>query len=92
MGFFNRYAEDLEEAIGRLRYLIVGGDALDPRVIARLLRGKRPEHLLNGYGPTETTTFALTHEIQEVPEGASSIPIGRPIAGVLRPPDRTSPQ
>ena len=40
----------------------------------------RHEHLVNGYGPTETTTFAITHEIREVPEGARSIPLGRPIS------------
>src|SRR5262249_27211005 len=34
---------------------------------------------VNGYGPTETTTFAVTHEIREVAEGARSIPLGRPI-------------
>ena len=35
---------------------------------------------MNGYGPTETTTFATTYEITGLPPGAQSIPIGRPIA------------
>jgi acyl-CoA synthetase (AMP-forming)/AMP-acid ligase II/aryl carrier-like protein len=48
--------------------------------MARVLRDSPPEHLVNGYGPTETTTFAITHEITEVAEGAKGIPIGRPIA------------
>ena len=34
---------------------------------------------MNGYGPTETTTFAVTHEIEEVGEKERSIPIGKPI-------------
>ncbi len=80
VGLFNQYADELARELGRLRYLIVGGDALDPRVVARVLRSHPPEHLLNGYGPTETTTFATTHEIRSVPEGARSIPLGRPIA------------
>ena len=80
VGLFNQYADALAEEFSTLRYLIVGGDALDPRVIARVLQGKHPQHLLNGYGPTETTTFATTHEITVVPEKARSIPIGRPIA------------
>jgi amino acid adenylation domain-containing protein len=80
VGLFNQYADDLQAVWGRLRYLIVGGDALDPRTIERVLRGGAPAHLLNGYGPTETTTFAITHEITGVPEGARSIPLGRPIA------------
>src|SRR5262249_50046123 len=78
-GLFNQYADGLSEVIGGLRYLIVGGDVLDPRVISRVLRRNPPQHLLNGYGPTETTTFAITYEIKEVPEGTKSIPLGRPI-------------
>ncbi len=36
--------------------------------------------MINGYGPTETTTFALTLSIpRPFPADASSIPIGRPI-------------
>ncbi|HEX8360464.1 MAG TPA: amino acid adenylation domain-containing protein, partial [Longimicrobium sp.] len=79
VGLFNRYVDALQDVLPRLRYLIVGGDALDPRVIARVVERHAPRNLLNGYGPTETTTFALTHLITEVPEGARSIPLGRPI-------------
>ncbi|HEX2080603.1 MAG TPA: non-ribosomal peptide synthase/polyketide synthase [Longimicrobium sp.] len=79
VGLFNQYADALATVLPRLRYLIVGGDALDPHIIARVLARGAPEHLLNGYGPTETTTFALTHEIDRVADGARSIPLGRPI-------------
>ncbi|MFP3498643.1 AMP-binding protein, partial [Pseudomonas sp. SIMBA_059] len=50
---------------------------LDPSVIARVLKDGAPQHLLNGYGPTEATTFSTTHEITRADEG--SIPIGRPV-------------
>ncbi|HEY2360447.1 MAG TPA: amino acid adenylation domain-containing protein [Candidatus Angelobacter sp.] len=79
VGLFNQYADRLIEEWGRLRYLLVGGDALNPATIRRVLRSNPPQHLVNGYGPTETTTFAATHEIREVSKGAQSIPIGRPI-------------
>ncbi|MHB1059850.1 MAG: non-ribosomal peptide synthetase, partial [Rhodanobacter sp.] len=80
VGLFNEMAEALAEAFGRLRYLLVGGDALDPASVARALsRPGRPGCLINGYGPTETTTFAATHAVASVPAGARSIPIGRPI-------------
>ena len=52
----------------------------DPRVAARVLERSPPQRLLNGYGPTETTTFAATYQIREVAPSATSIPIGRPIA------------
>jgi amino acid adenylation domain-containing protein len=80
VGLFNQYVDALAEELASLRYLIVGGDALDPRAISRLLCGNPPQHVINGYGPTETTTFAITHEITAVPDNARSIPIGRPIA------------
>jgi amino acid adenylation domain-containing protein len=80
VGLFNQYADALAEEFPRLRYLLVGGDSLDPKVIARVLRNSPPQHLINGYGPTETTTFAITHEIEVVSEGATRIPLGRPIA------------
>jgi amino acid adenylation domain-containing protein/non-ribosomal peptide synthase protein (TIGR01720 family) len=79
VGLFNQYVEELKEELSGLRYLIVGGDALDARAMKRMLGGKGPEHLFNGYGPTETTTFALLHEIREIGEKERSIPIGRPI-------------
>ena len=81
VGLFNEYLDALAPTLGRLRHLLIGGDALDARKVAQLLHGPhRPQRLVNGYGPTETTTFALTHEIVDVAEGARSIPIGRPIA------------
>ncbi|SFY30208.1 non-ribosomal peptide synthetase, partial [Pseudomonas sp. NFACC47-1] len=76
-GLFHQYAASLMTAFARLRYLIVGGDVLDPAVIGRVLKEGAPVHLLNGYGPTEATTFTTTYEIKAVGEG--SIPIGRPL-------------
>ncbi|EGH34111.1 amino acid adenylation, partial [Pseudomonas syringae pv. japonica str. M301072] len=76
-GLFHQYASGLGEAFSRLRYLIVGGDVLDPAVIGRVLANNAPQHLLNGYGPTEATTFSATYEIVSV--GNGSIPIGKPV-------------
>ena len=68
VGLFNQYAGVLAEVIPRLRFLIVGGDVLDVHVTSRVLRESPPQHFLNGYGPTETTTFAATCEIAHVAE------------------------
>jgi amino acid adenylation domain-containing protein/FkbH-like protein len=80
VGLFNQCADDLACAFERLRYLLVGGDVLDPRVIERVLERSPPQRLLNAYGPTESTTFATTYRIERVSESARSIPIGSPIA------------
>ncbi|WP_426135211.1 amino acid adenylation domain-containing protein [Pseudomonas sp. PWP3-1b2] len=77
-GLFHQYADALLPVFRQLRYLIVGGDVLDPLVIGRVLKHGKPQHLLNGYGPTEATTFSTTFEITTAGEGA--IPIGRPIS------------
>ncbi|WP_158296359.1 non-ribosomal peptide synthetase [Pseudomonas viciae] len=76
-GLFHQYADRLMDVFAQLRYLIVGGDVLDPAVIGRVLKDGAPAHLLNGYGPTEATTFSTTYEIKAVGEG--SVPIGRPL-------------
>ncbi|MCC7247705.1 MAG: amino acid adenylation domain-containing protein, partial [Lysobacter sp.] len=81
VGLFNEYLDALAPSFSRMKYVLVGGDALDPRKVAQALATElRPERLFNAYGPTETTTFAVTHHIERMADGARSIPIGRPIA------------
>ncbi len=62
-----------------LRTLIVGGDRFDVETATRLQAAAPPRELINGYGPTEATTFATTWALAGRPAGAV-IPIGRPIA------------
>lgn len=61
-----------------LEWLLVGGDTLSPAHIALVKTHFPSLKLINGYGPTENTTFSLCHRIEVVEAG--SIPIGRPIA------------
>jgi thioesterase domain-containing protein/acyl carrier protein len=77
---FNLMAQEAPTAFGRMRNVVFGGEAADPRSVATVLQRGAPQHLVNGYGPTETTTFAVCNEVRSVPEGAISIPIGRPIS------------
>ena len=75
---FNRLAHDAPAMFGGLRILVFGGEPADAESVRLVLAHGRPQRLVNGYGPTETTTFAICHVIEKV-EG-TSIPIGRPIA------------
>ncbi|WP_350304365.1 amino acid adenylation domain-containing protein [Photorhabdus viridis] len=79
VGLFNRLAAELSPVLPQIKILIVGGDALDPHVIAQVLHNNPPQQLLNGYGPSEGTTFTATYCITALPEGTTNIPIGRPI-------------
>src|SRR5262249_37740659 len=76
---FNQYADAIPETLSRLRFLLCGGERSEPSSFERVLEQSGPGNLIHCYGPTEATTFAITHEVTEVPEGAKSIPLGRPI-------------
>ncbi|HEX4773104.1 MAG TPA: non-ribosomal peptide synthetase [Bryobacteraceae bacterium] len=77
---FSVMAATIPTAFGRMRTLMAGGDAVNPEAARTILKMGPPQRLVNGYGPTECTTFSVCHWIQSVPEGARSIPIGRPIS------------
>jgi amino acid adenylation domain-containing protein/FkbH-like protein/thioester reductase-like protein len=79
-GLFNQYCNVLTGVFPQLRYLMVGGESLEPGAIRRVLRDSPPQHLMNAYGPTECTTFSTTHLIESVDGSATSIPIGKPMA------------
>ncbi|MEK4317564.1 non-ribosomal peptide synthetase [Bacillus sp. FSL R7-0229] len=76
---FNRLTEEHPEALSGLHALLVGGDALSAAHIRKALP-YLPEGLLNGYGPTENTTFSCVHHIRALEEDQATVPIGQPIA------------
>jgi len=78
---FNMYMSTEPRIISRFKYLIVGGEPLDPSVIRAALKQHKPKHLINGYGPTENTTFSTYNDITFLPESATNVPVGRPISG-----------
>ncbi|MET7640137.1 amino acid adenylation domain-containing protein [Streptomyces sp. NPDC005438] len=59
----------LTEALGEepvpdsVRWLVFGGEALDPARVARWLTGPTPPRLLNMYGITETTVHVTEYEL-----------------------------
>ncbi|WP_220388801.1 non-ribosomal peptide synthetase [[Flexibacter] sp. ATCC 35208] len=59
-----------------LKTIIAGGDKLSALHINRLRRHYPGMQVINGYGPTENTTFSLTYNIQS---SMSDIPLGYPI-------------
>ena len=76
---FQQVARLVPQAFDSLRYLIFGGEVVDPRWVQKILKKRSQEQLLHVYGPTEGTTFSSFYRVQDVPEDATSIPIGRPI-------------
>jgi amino acid adenylation domain-containing protein len=76
---FNQYAATIPGALAKLRCLLNGGERADPASFARVLAEGGPVSVIHCYGPTETTTYAITLPVTSVAEGAQSIPLGRPI-------------
>ncbi len=74
---FNQLMQQNIELFSPLRYLLVGGDVLSPAHINRVKHRFPKLKIINGYGPTENTTFSTTYLIEEAFE--QNIPIGSPI-------------
>ena len=79
-GLFHAMVEERLQDLAPLRELLAGGDVLSPPHVERVLLAHPRLRLINGYGPTENTTFSLCHTIRAVTPGRS-IPIGAPIEG-----------
>jgi amino acid adenylation domain-containing protein len=78
-GLFHLMVDHRLAGLNPLRQLIAGGDVLSPAHIAKAQSALPGCQLINGYGPTENTTFTCCYSIPRVlPPGP--IPIGTPIA------------
>lgn len=96
-GLFQQIAALDPAAFAGPRRVITGGDVVNP-VAARAVReAGRADGLvlLNGYGPTENTTFSTLFDMAGLGDDALTVPIGRPIANstayVLDPAGRPLP-
>ena len=77
---FNQVVAEGAATLSGVRQVLVGGEALSVGHV-REAQAELPEtEFTNGYGPTETTTFACCYRIPELAgEEVASIPIGRAI-------------
>ena len=80
-GLFGEMAQADAAMFARLRYLLAGGDVLPARACRVVLEQAPRARLLNGYGPTENTTFTTTHLVTGADlDSRAGVPIGVPIA------------
>ena len=77
---FHLMVMDHLEALKPLRQLLAGGDVLSVSHVRTLLTAQPALRLINGYGPTENTTFTCCHTIRLSDLDRGTVPIGRPIA------------
>lgn len=78
---FNLVIDQQPQILGGVQHLLVGGEALSVRHVRHALAILPETRLINGYGPTEGSTFTCCFPIpRSLPPELSSVPIGRPLA------------
>jgi amino acid adenylation domain-containing protein len=87
-GFFNvpYFRAMVEDDVGALRgmkTILVGGENVPESLFVKAAQTLDYRCLLNGYGPTENTTFSCVHRLQTPPVLGRAIPIGHAIEGSL---------
>ncbi|MDE3155803.1 MAG: amino acid adenylation domain-containing protein [Acidobacteriota bacterium] len=77
---FSLMVDERVEVFAGVRHLLVGGDAISVPHARKLLAANPGVTLINGYGPTETTTFAACGILTRPDQVGHSVTIGTPIA------------
>jgi len=79
-GLFHQMVDQRAEDLSGVRQLLAGGDVLSPRHVRTVLEACESNVLVNGYGPTENTTFTACHRITNSTQIGETVSIGRPIS------------
>ncbi|HLN61818.1 MAG TPA: amino acid adenylation domain-containing protein, partial [Symbiobacteriaceae bacterium] len=80
-GLFHLMVEQQLDALLQVRQILAGGDVLSVPHVRKVLERLGPEgRLINGYGPTENTTFTCCFPMTRETRLAGSVPIGRPVS------------
>ncbi len=78
-GLFHQLAEADLGALAGVPVVLAGGEALNPDAVRAVLAARGGLPLVNGYGPTENTTFTTCHVMTGPGQVGPTTPIGRPV-------------
>lgn len=78
---FHMVATQAPESLSSVKTLLAGGDVLHASHISELLKARTDLTIINGYGPTENTTFTCCHVMTSDNSPKDIVPIGKAIAG-----------
>jgi acyl carrier protein len=77
---FNTVINEEPQALSVVKQLLIGGEALSVPHVRKGLALLPNTEIINGYGPTENTTFTCCYPIpRQLDDNLSSIPVGKPI-------------
>ena len=79
-GLFHAMLDEELDALLHVDQLLAGGDVLSVPHVRKLLEHSEENVLINGYGPTENTTFTCCYSMNKDSKILKSVPIGRPIS------------
>ena len=79
-GLFHLLVDERPGELGGLKQLLAGGDVLSAAHVSKALQWLDGGCVINGYGPTENTTFSCCKRLNREDEIGAVVPIGRPIA------------
>ena len=77
---FHAIVDDRIDILKPLRQVLSGGDVLSPSHVRKAQAAATECEFINGYGPTENTTFTCCYRIPRSDWGGGAVPIGEPIA------------
>src|SRR5215831_9598322 len=77
---FDAMVRERVEDLSGVKQMLAGGDVVTVESARKYLAHSEAGTLINGYGPTEGTTFSCCHGVTELESGVKSVPIGKAIA------------
>jgi amino acid adenylation domain-containing protein len=79
-GLFHGIVDADLQILSPVKQLVAGGDVLSASHVRRVLDGVAGCRVINGYGPTEGTTFSVCFPMRDSSSIDAVVPIGRPIS------------
>lgn len=77
---FHALVDEGVQVLAPLRQILAGGDVLSPSHLRKAQEALPHARIVNGYGPTENTTFSACYPLPPEGWGGGAVPIGTPIA------------
>lgn len=77
---FHAIIDERMAALAPLQQILAGGDVLSPEHVGKVLQAFPGVRVVNGYGPTENTTFTACYVFPAEGWGPGPAPIGMPLA------------
>ncbi|MFI1166942.1 non-ribosomal peptide synthase/polyketide synthase [Streptomyces sp. NPDC020801] len=78
-GLFRLLAQDAPDCFAGLRQVWTGGDVVPAAAVRRVLAACPGLTVVDGYGPTETTTFATSCPLSDASAVPGTVPVGHPL-------------